>query len=400
MFQIYMDHNATTKPDKRVIARMINCPYGNASSVHEMGSEARVVVENARETIADFIGARPHEIYFSSGGTEANNIALLGFEFPESRIPRSIVISTTEHHSIMRAAAKLEERKIADWWEIPVSEQGLIKPDALKRLFNEVCDIDLVSVIHGNNETGTIQDLPLIRKMLDKYQKRVKNRVYFMSDCVQSFGKIPVHVDELGLDIMTASAHKIYGPKGIGFIYVRDRVPVKPITFGGHQESELRPGTENVPAIAGFGEAVKIAKGRMENDSAYLRGLGHRLLEGLLKIKGSHLNGHLTRRLPGTVNVRFDGVDAASLVLRLSMEGIMVSEGAACESGQTEPSHVLRAMGLSEKKALGGVRFSLGRENSEEEVGAVISAVSDIVNDIRSGGSGFGPALEEVSENA
>lgn len=382
-----MDHNATTPVLHDVWAEMAefdDSTFANPSSNHSMGAAARQGIEDARTIVANAIGAMNKEIIFTSGGTEANNAVLNAF-------PRDRVLCTTiEHHSILSV---LRERTA--WHErntISVNNEGIIKLDNLPSLLNDVNDrCYLFCIMHGNNETGAIQPVKTAVGVLRKsalcpipHVSRGKT-VYVLSDAVQTFGKIPIDVDDLGVDYLSISAHKIYGPKGVGALYVRSGSHYSALIRGGHQERDRRAGTENATGIVGFGRAVQIALAGMAAERDRLRSLYDKLFYGFATIPGGHCNSpaNLHDRLPGTLNMRFDGVDGEALALGLSMEGIMVSNGAACEAGRHTSSHVLQAMGVSSWDALGGVRFSLGRLNNEDQIDVVIEAVTRLVNELR-----------------
>lgn len=379
MTAIYMDHSATTPVlgEVRKTMAQFESNFANPSSNHSMGAAARRGVEDARAIIANAIGALNKEIIFTSGGTEANNTVLRAF--PCDRV----LCTATEHHSVLSV---LQER--TGWHEnsvISVGSEGIIKLDNLPSFLDGYNDrAYLFCIMHGNNETGAIQPVKEASGIIQKYALKIGKVTYVHTDAVQTFGKIPVDVDDLGVDYMSISAHKIYGPKGIGVLYVRSGSRYSALIRGGHQERDRRAGTENVSGIVGFGKAVQIALEEMNDEGWRLGLLTEKLFSGLANIPGAILNGPgSSRRLPGILNMRFDGVDGEALALGLSMEGIMVSNGAACEAGRHTSSHVLQAMGVSHHEALGGVRFSLGRLNSEDQIDTVIEAVTRLVNELR-----------------
>jgi cysteine desulfurase len=388
MRRIYLDHASTTPLDPRVLEAMV--PYfserfGNASSVHAFGQEARAAVDEARRVLARALGAQPSEVVFTSGATEADNWAILGVAWAMEERGRHIITSAVEHHAILEPCRFLEERG----WEVtylPVDRYGRVDPEDVRRALRD--ETVLVSVMHANNEIGTLQPIAEIARICRE------RGVLVHTDATQSFGALPLHVDELGVDLLSASAHKRYGPKGVGLLYVRKGTRILPLMRGGSQERGRRAGTENVPGIVGFGRAIAIALEEREAEQARVRRLRDRLVEGLLRIPGAHLNGHPTERLPNNVNVSFEGTESETLLLNLDLAGIAASSGSACTAGSLEPSHVLRAIGLPEELARGSVRFTLGRWTTEEEVEEAIRATAEAVAQVRrvSGGGRWRPA--------
>lgn len=380
MFEtIYMDHNATTpvlSEVKKAMSRF-DSNFANPSSSHSMGATARRGVEEARWIVAEAIGATGKEIIFTSGGTEANNTVLSAFPYD------CVLCTAIEHHSILSV---LQGRTA---WRadnvISVGNEGIIKLDNLSSFLDGKNDpLYLFCIMLANNETGAIQPVKRASGIIHEYAQKTGKSAFVHTDAVQAFGKIPVDVDDLAVDYMSISAHKIYGPKGVGALYVRSGSQYSALLRGGHQERDRRAGTENTVGIVGFGKAVQIALDEMEEETNRLNMLTEGLFFGLMKIPGVILNGPgFNGRLPGTLNMRFDGVDGEALALRLSMEGIMVSNGAACEAGRSEPSHVLGAMGISPLEASGGVRFSLGRLNGEDQIDPVIETVTRLVSELR-----------------
>lgn len=371
---VYLDHAATTPIHQKVIEKMLPFlkeDFGNPSSIHSYGRKIRVAIEEARETIAEFINARASEIYFVSGGTEANNFPLFGItktEYNESG-RREIITTKTEHHCVLETFNELKKQgfntKILD-----VNNNGILKSDNLKdKLTNNT---SLVSVIHINNETGVENNLKHIAEILDN------NKVYFHSDAVQSFGKIPIDVNYLGIDSLSFSSHKINGPKGIGAVYARSGTPLSPIIFGGSQEKNRRGGTENSAAIVGFAEAVKIAKEEMANNFKTVQNLRNYFIRGIHQIdsKGITINA-LENNFPYILSLTFNSEyynnDAESLLMYLDINGIAASNGAACTSGTLKPSHVILAMGRSINDANGTIRFSFGVQNTIDEIDYTIS---------------------------
>lgn len=382
---IYMDHNATTPLAPKVLEAMmpyLGEHYGNASSIHTLGREARLAVENAREAVADLIGASAREIIFTSGGTEANNLAIIGaaleYISDSSRGPGYIITSQIEHKAVLAACRSLPTEVIPSLYA-PINRTGIIDPEQI-RMMEKGMDrsIILISVMHANNEIGTIQDVQAISKIAREHDALVH------TDAVQSLGKIPVNVDDLGVDLLSISAHKIYGPKGVGALYVRRGTELMPQMVGGHQERSLRAGTENVAGIVGFGKAAELAAVGMENDVPWLFQITKQLWEGIQEvIPDVQLNGDPENRLPNTINVSFRGVYNEALLLLLDAEGFAASSGSACTSGSLQPSHVLQAIGCDALATDGAIRFSLGRGNTGADVGALLDILPGMVKELR-----------------
>ncbi len=375
---IYLDHNATTAVDPAVIDVMGETAthfWANPSSGHEPGRRAGEVLRLAHESIAGFIGAAPGEIIFTGGGTEADNLALLGAARARGSQGRHVVISAAEHHAILESCTVLR-REGFDITELPVDRHGRVDPAHVQKALRS--ETVLVSIMHANNEVGTIQPVAEIGSLL-----RARG-ILFHSDAAQSIGKLPVQVDQLNVDLLTCSSHKIYGPKGVGFLYVRTGTPLVPLLVGGGQEQGLRAGTENLPGIAGLAEALEIAAQRMGAEANTLRGLRETLWEGLAgAVDGLRLNGHPTERLPGTLNFSVEGVLSSDLLALLDEAGLCVSASAACTSGSSHPSHVLAAMGVPVELAAGTLRLSLGRSNSEEQIPQIIEHIAAAVHQLR-----------------
>jgi len=374
---VYADHGATTPVDARVVSAML--PYfserfGNASSIHAWGQEAREAVDRAREHVARAIGATPSEIVFTSGATESDNFAALGSAFANESRGRHLVTTTVEHHAVLEACGFLESRGYEVTF-VPVDREGRVDPDDVRAAIRN--DTILISVMHANNEIGTVEPIETIGRLARE------RGVLMHTDAAQTVGIMPVHVDELSVDLLSISAHKRYGPKGVGALYVRKGARISRIQHGGSHERNRRAGTENVPAAVGFGEAIRIALESMEEEAARLRVLRDRLAQGLARIDGARLNGSLTDRLPGNVNVSFEGADSESLLMALDFRGVAASSGSACTSGSLEPSHVLSAIGLPPDLAKGTVRFSLGRMTSDEDVDYLLHVVPEIVSQLR-----------------
>lgn len=378
MKRIYMDHSATTPVHPAVLEAML--PYftknfGNASSVHSFGRDAKNAIEEAREKIADFVGAQPNEIIFTSGGTESDNFAIEGVAFENSKKGNHIITSVIEHHAVLNTCKHLESHGFQVSY-VSVDEHGIVDLDHLKSLIRD--ETILITIMHANNEIGTIEPISEISAIAKE------NGIIFHTDAVQSVGKVPVNVNDLGVDLMTMSAHKIYGPKGIGALYIRKGTKIEPLIRGGHHERNRRAGTENVPGIVGFGKAVEVASADMEQESKRMWELTERLKDGLFeKIEYVYENSHPTKRVPNIINLSFDYVEGESIILNLDIKGVAVSTGSACTSGSLEPSHVLTALGLCASTAQGAVRFSLGRDNTIEDVDYIIDIMPEIINKLR-----------------
>lgn len=378
MRKVYMDHNATTPVDPAVLTAMLpfyNEKFGNASSVHTYGREARAAMEEAREKIADFIGAKPTEIIFTSGGTESDNFAIEGAAYENSKKGSHIITSAIEHHAVLNTCKHLETHGFTVTY-LGVDRYGVVDPDDVRKAIKD--DTVLITIMHANNEIGTIEPL---KEIVDIAKE---NGVIVHTDAIQTIGKIPVNVDDLGVDLLSISGHKLYGPKGVGALYIRRGVKVEPLVRGGHHERNRRGGTENVPGIVGFGKAVELAAVNMEEESKRLWFLTEKLRTGLQEqLEYVHANSHPANRLPGTINLSFEFLEGESIVLNLDMKGVAVSTGSACTSGSLEPSHVLTALGLDAAMAQGAIRFSLGRHNIEDEVDYILSELPPIVNRLR-----------------
>lgn len=379
MNKIYLDHSATTRTDDDVARLMLEYMtdhYGNPSSVHSFGRAARKAVEEAREKIAKCIGAEPAEIIFTSGGTEADNMAIRGVAYANKRRGSHIITSSIEHHAVLDTCKSLEKEGFQVTY-LPVDEYGMVSVEELKKAITD--QTILISIMHANNEVGTIQPVKEIGALA-----REKG-IFFHSDTVQTIGKIPVNVNELNIDLLSISGHKFYGPKGIGCLYARKGVRMLPIAFGGAQERKKRPGTENVPGIVGLAMALEKAVNSIPEQSAYQTKLRDKLIEGLMeKIDHVKLNGHPEKRMPNNVNLSFQFIEGESLLLSLDMKGIAASSGSACTSGSLDPSHVLLAMGLPHEIAHGSLRMTLGKDNTEEQIDYVIEVLPEIVERLRS----------------
>lgn len=379
MRKVYLDHSATTPVDSEVAQLMMTYyteKYGNPSSVHGFGREAKEALEKAREQVATLIGAQPTEITFTSGGTEADNLAILGTVEAQRKKGKHIITSAVEHHAVLETCEFLEKNGF-DLTVIPVNDEGLLNPQDIANAIRP--DTILITIMHANNEVGTIQPIAEIGKIA-----RDKG-VTFHVDAVQSLGKIPIDVKEMNIDLLTISSHKIYGPKGVGALFIRKGVRIVPLVHGGGQEKKRRSGTENTPGIIGFGKACELAGERMAEEEEKLKVLREQLMDGILeRIPYVKVNGPRgDNRLPNNVNVSIRYVEGEALLLSLDMMGIAASSGSACTSGSLDPSHVLLAMGLPHEIAHGSLRFSLGRQNSSEDIEYVLEQLPKIVERLR-----------------
>ncbi len=387
MKRIYLDHAATTPTHPEVVKAML--PYfadafGNPSSIHSYGQEAKGAVEEARTKVAELIGARSEEIVFTSGGTEADNYALKGVAYANEQKGNHIIITPIEHHAVVEACRFLGKRGFTVTY-LPVDRYGLVDPQDVKRAITD--RTILISVMHASNEVGTIEPIGEIGKIAREAG------AYLHSDAVQTVGHIPVNVDELNVDLLAISAHKLYGPKGVGALYVRKGTRLASLMHGGGQEKKRRAGTENVPAIVGLGKAAELARHDLGEEARRLSYLRDKLVKGLgERIDHIHLNGHPSQRLPNNVNVSVDFAEGESMVLNLDLEGICVSTGSACSSASLEPSHALLALGLSPEQAHGSLRFSLGRENTEADMERVLEVLPGIVAKLRA----MSPLLKSI----
>jgi len=379
MRRIYLDHAATTAVHPEVVQAMLpyfNERFGNASTLYSYGQEARDAIEEARSNIALFVGAKkPQEIVFTSGGTESDNFAICGVAWANQKKGNHIITSSIEHHAVLNTCKFLERMGFKVTY-LPVDGYGLVDPQDVKKAITD--KTLLISIMHANNEVGTIEPIAEVGRIA-----REKG-IYFHTDAVQSLGHIPVDVDELQVDLLSASAHKLYGPKGIGLLYVRKGTKIEPLLHGGDQENRRRASTENIAGIVGFGKACELAGRDMEGEGRRLSFLRDKLINGILgKIQFSQLNGHPTGRLPGNVNVSVKYVEGESILLKLNAKGICASSGSACTSSILEASHVLTAMGVPPDVAHSSLRFTFGRENTEGDVDFVLEVLPDIVKGLR-----------------
>jgi len=379
MNPIYLDHNATTPVDPRVVEVMVpylNSEFGNASSVHSFGRDAKVALERSREQIAEFINCDPAELYFTSGGTESDNLAVLGTAYNLRKRRNHLIVGATEHHAVLEPAEHLAHTGEFSCDLLPVDSEGFSSPDHLRELITD--KTALVSVMHGNNETGTVQD---IKSLTATARER---GVLFHTDAVQSIGKVPVDVKDLGIDMLSLTGHKIYGPKGTGALFIRQGVKLSPLFFGGSHEKRRRPGTENVAGAVGLAKALEIAGEVREEDYARFSDLSNWFIDAILKeVPDSSFNGPRRGRIPQTVNMSFPGAEGESILLALDIKGVACSSGSACTSGATEPSHVLSAMGTDRLAAQGAIRFSMGRSTTKEQLEYVVSVMPEIIQKLR-----------------
>ncbi|MGH9410944.1 MAG: cysteine desulfurase family protein [Vicinamibacterales bacterium] len=380
MPRAYFDHNATTPPDPLVVeavVRALRDTFGNPSSVHHYGQRAKAVLDDARADVAALVGAEAAEIVFTSGGTEADNLALRGAaDALEPTGRRQLITTTIEHEAVLNTAKALARR---GWTvtHLPVDRSGIVSPAALASAIGP--ETALVSVMHANNEIGTIQPIADLAAIAHEHGALVH------TDAVQSAGKIPIDAAALGVDLLSLSAHKFNGPKGTGALWIRRGVRLVATMTGGKHERNRRGGTENVPGIAGMGVAARLARAKLVGESPRVAALRDRLERGVLeRVPGTSVNGDAAARVPNTTNISFDGVEAESLLIALDLEGFAVSTGSACSSGTLEPSHVLRAMGFSSHRTQNSIRFSLGAGNTQEEVEQLIAKLPAVVEKLRS----------------
>jgi len=385
MKRVYLDYNATTPVEPEVLDAMLpyfSAEFGNASSIHNFGQQARAAVETAREQVAALIGARAQEIFFTSGGTESDNHAIFGIvslSFPSSLSSTScrshIITSLVEHEAVLNACQALEKQGVGVSY-LPVDQDGLIDPQDLQAALRK--ETMLITIMHANNELGTVQPLEEIGRVAKQAD------VYFHSDAVQSAGKIPIDVNQLQLDLLSLSGHKLYAPKGIGALYVRGGTRLRQLLYGGHHQRGVRPGTENVAGIVGLGKAAEIARRSLANDAKRLAALRDQLEHGLLnRVAYARINGARAVRTPNTANLVFPGVEGEALLIALDLKGLACSTGAACSSGAVEPSHVLMAIGLPAEEARASLRFSLGRHTTQADVDFALQIIPAVVAQLR-----------------
>jgi cysteine desulfurase len=392
MHRVYLDYNATTPVEPEVLDAMLpyfSGEFGNASSIHTFGQKARAAVETAREQVAALLGARPQEIFFTSGGTESDNHAIFGIVAPSgtpSQARPHVITSFTEHEAVLNACQALEKQGV-DVTYIHVDQDGLIDLEDLQAAIRK--ETVLITIMHANNELGTVQPLEEVGRIAKEAD------VYFHADAVQSAGKIPIDVNQFQLDLLSLSGHKLYAPKGIGALYVRGGTRLKQLLYGGHHQRGMRPGTENVAGIVGFGKAAEMARHALENDAKRLSALRDQLEHGLLhRVPHSRINGGRAPRTPNTANLVFPGVEGEALLIALDLKGLACSTGAACSSGAVEPSHVLTAIGLPAEEARASLRFSLGRHTTQSDIDFALRVVPAVAAQLRQ----LSPTYREVAK--
>jgi cysteine desulfurase len=382
--RVYLDNSATTPVDRQVAAAMARAvveTFGNASSVHGFGQQARAAIDRARREVASLIGARQNEIIFTSGGTEANNLAVRGLCEASVAHGRHLITSAIEHPSVSGVCLELEKRG----WEVtrlPVYENGIVRLEDLTSALRP--DTVLITVMLANNEIGTIQPINQIGSFVREQRAAGHRTLFFHTDAVQAAGRVPLNVDELGCDLLTISGHKLYAPKGVGALYIRRGVRVQGQNVGGHQERERRAGTENVPGIVAFGEAARLAREELEERSAHDRTLRDKFeAEVRNRIDDVVMNGDREQRLGHLSNISFRFIEGEGLLINLDLEGVAVSTGSACSSGTLEPSPVIRGLGVDDELARGSIRFSFGKDNTEAEVDYAVAVLSRAVERLR-----------------
>jgi cysteine desulfurase len=380
MRRVYLDNNATTPVLPEVLEAMrpyFGEHFGNASSIHHHGQETRAAVERSRESVAKLLHCRVSEIVFTGGGTESDNLAIFGL----AREGDHIITSTIEHHAVLNACKHLAENKRCEVTYVPSDGRGLIDPDDVKRTIRP--NTKLITIMLANNETGVVQPVAEIGKIAAEAD------VYFHTDAVQGAGKIALDVNEIGCDLLTISGHKLHAPQGVGALYVRKGTPLEPMLYGGSHERSRRAGTENVPGVVGLGKAAEMARTGFERgDDTRMAAARDRLERELLGLEATGLNGADSNggralRVPNTTNIYFDGIDGEAMVIALDLKGLAVSTGAACSSGAIEPSHVLTAMGMSRERAKASIRFSLGKQNTEEDIDFALGRIPETVARLR-----------------
>ena len=378
MKRVYLDHNATTPVAPEVLAAMLPYfgeAYGNASSIHSFGQRARGAVEEAREAVAELLGASPSEIMFSSGGTESNNHAIFGVVGAASGDRKHVITSAVEHNAVLDPCQALERRGVEVTF-VPVDREGLVNPEDVRRAIRP--HTALITIMLANNELGTIEPIEEIGQIA------AEHAVVFHTDAVQAAGKIPINVKKLGVRLLSVSGHKLYGPKGIGALYIRKGTRLDPLLYGGHSERDRRPGTEDVTGIAGLGKAAELALSRMAEETRRISALRDRLEQGLLdRIPFSRVNGSRAHRTPNTSNLTLPFVEGEAMVIALDLKGIACSTGAACSAGSVEPSHVLTAIGLAPEDARATLRLSLGHQTTDEEIDFALEMVPPVIERLR-----------------
>ena len=379
MRRIYLDNNATTLLDPEVFEAMkpyLASDYGNASSIHWFGQNVKAAVETAREQVAQLLGARAREIVLTSGGTEADNLAIFGILGAARQKEKHIITSSIEHHAVMNAGKAIEQQGVEVTY-LRVGSEGIVDPDDVGRAIRP--ETVLISIMHANNEIGTIQPVPEIARIAAEHD------IYFHTDAVQSAGKIPLNVEELGVDLLSLSAHKIHGPQGVGALYVRRGTPLRPLLYGGHHERDRRAGTENVAGAVGFGKAAEMAANPAAGEIEGVARLRDQLESGILaNVPQVRINGDPQRRLPSTSNLEFSYVEGEGFVIAMDLKGVACSTGAACSSGSLEPSHVMSAIRKTADQARSSIRFSLSRFNTMEDIQHTLEILPGVVEHLRS----------------
>jgi len=375
--EVYMDYAATTPVDQRVLKAMIpyfNKKFGNTMSLHKLGRNAKEALEESRKTIADLMNAKPEEFVFTGSATEANNMVIKGVAYANKNKGKHIIVSAIEHHCVLEPARWLEEQGF-EITRLPVDKYGFVDLNNLENAIRK--DTILVSLMHANNEIGTTQDIQQIGRICQEKD------VYFHSDAAQSFGKLPIDVKKMNTNLLSVSSHKMYGPKGVGGLYIKEGTKIEPLLHGGGHEFNKRSSTVNVPGVVGFAEAARIQKTEMVSDAKKQIEFRDKMVNKILTISNSHLNGHPTKRLPNNASFWFAFIEGESLLVSLDMEGISASTGSACSSNKLKASHVLLAIGLKPQNAFGSLRLSLGKYSTEEEVDYTINAVPKAVERLR-----------------
>lgn len=373
--KVYLDHAATTPVDKEVLDAMIdffNKKFGNASSLHSWGREAKEALEKSREKVAALINADADEIVFTGGGTESDNMAIKGIAFMHGK--GHIITSKIEHPAVLETCKYLEKKGF-DVTYLPVDKYGMVNPEDVEKEIRD--DTILITIMHANNEIGTIEPIEEIGKIAKK------NNIVFHTDAVQTVGKISIDVKKMNVDMLSISSHKIYGPKGVGALYIKRGIKIEPILHGGGHEKGLRSSTENISGIVGFAKACEIAMKKMKEDVERMKKLRDKIIKNVLEIEEAYLTGHPEKRLPNHASFYFRGIEGESLILMLDSYGIAASTGSACSSKKLQPSHVLLAIGLKSEEAHGSLRITLGRENKEEEIDYFLDVIPKVIEKLR-----------------
>ncbi len=379
MKKIYFDHSATTSVDPQVVEAMLpffHEKFGNPSSIHSFGRETKVALEEAREAVAEFLKTRAADIYFTSGGTESDNLAIKGVAYEQKNKGKHIITSKVEHHAVLHSCEALEKEGFEITYLNP-DKYGMVHPEAVEKAIKS--NTILISIMHANNEVGTINPIEKIGEIAQS------KGILFHTDAVQTFGKLPLNLSKLPIDLMSISGHKIYGPKGIGVLYIRKGVKLAQLMHGGGHERNRRAGTENIPGIIGLAKAVELRKQNFKKENDQVKKLRDRFAERINKeVPRAILNGHPEKRLAGHLNLSFQGIEGEALLLSLDLKGIAASSGSACTSGSIDPSHVLLAMGVKPELARSSIRFSLGKDNTDADVDYTLEILPEIVTRLRS----------------